>query len=290
MYDDPSTAVPGRPTSTGSAAGVAPGWYDDPHGRFDFRYHNGQRFTPDVSSSGQRFIDPLGVAPTPSSVAPPPAVSPHVAAALPPGWIPPPPTPRHPARSMAVQSMVFGLIGVVLAVVPFLFVIGALSAIAALVLGIVARRRIARSGATVGVERTGRGKAVAGIVLAPIALALCTAGFVFTRVTNRELDEYQNPGPLNIEITSCSIKDGEATALGTITNLDDRTRSYAVVVEFRDEGERVASERVEIDDVAPSDSASVAASRTVGDVAQADLTCTTRPVKGPYPFDLSPAA
>jgi len=25
-------------------------------------------------------------------------------------------------------------------------------------------------------------------------------------------------------------------------------------------------------------------------VAPADLTCTTRPVKGPYPFDLSPAA
>ena len=35
------------------------GWYPDPTGRFEYRYHNDQVWTADVSSSGQRFVDPL---------------------------------------------------------------------------------------------------------------------------------------------------------------------------------------------------------------------------------------
>ena len=35
------------------------GWYPDPTGRFEYRYHNDQVWTADVASAGQRFVDPL---------------------------------------------------------------------------------------------------------------------------------------------------------------------------------------------------------------------------------------
>ena len=41
-----------------------PGWYPDPSGRFEFRFHNGSLWTADVSTNGQRYVDPLGAAPS----------------------------------------------------------------------------------------------------------------------------------------------------------------------------------------------------------------------------------
>ena len=35
------------------------GWYPDPTGRFEYRYHNDRHWTADVSTNGQRYVDPL---------------------------------------------------------------------------------------------------------------------------------------------------------------------------------------------------------------------------------------
>src|SRR5688572_2691265 len=51
----------GGPTSPGGndPGQTTPGWYNDPAGRFEYRYHNGAVWTSDVASNGQRYVDPL---------------------------------------------------------------------------------------------------------------------------------------------------------------------------------------------------------------------------------------
>jgi hypothetical protein len=39
--------------------GVQPGWHPDPHGRFEFRYWDGSRWTANASRNGQQFTDPV---------------------------------------------------------------------------------------------------------------------------------------------------------------------------------------------------------------------------------------
>jgi hypothetical protein len=52
----------------------APGWYPDPGGTHDLRYHNGQNWTGDVSTAGIRAVESLGpsrsVGPGPSGTIP----------------------------------------------------------------------------------------------------------------------------------------------------------------------------------------------------------------------------
>ena len=270
MYDDPPAAV-------------SPGWYDDPHRRFEYRYHNGQRWTSDVSSGGQRLLDPLGVAPSPAAPhRPGPA---HAGAPVPPGWVQPGPAAKQPGRTTAVLSLVFGVVAVALALVPFLFVLGAMAAVAAFVLGIVTLRRIREAGSG---ERWGRGRAIAGIAMAPVALLLCGVGFVFTQITIREIDDYTDPGEYVISVDRCTIDHGAASASGTITNGSAKTREYIIRIEYRDQGRVVQTHQVDVPAVLPAADAPWTDGLYLGDVTSADLTCTAGQVTGPYPFDLSP--
>ena len=41
------------------------GWYPDPTGRFEYRFHNDQGWTADVSTGGRRSVDPLNTSSTP---------------------------------------------------------------------------------------------------------------------------------------------------------------------------------------------------------------------------------
>jgi hypothetical protein len=43
-------------------AAPGPAWYDDPAGRFDFRYWDGREWTHHVSRAGAAEVDPLGAA------------------------------------------------------------------------------------------------------------------------------------------------------------------------------------------------------------------------------------
>jgi Protein of unknown function (DUF2510) len=249
------------------------GWYPDPSGRYEFRYFNGQRWTSDVAVDGQRYVDQTPLA---DPVAPGPAAPPSGPAAI--AVVPHPPgvSAAAPGNAMAILSFLFGLGAVALGWTPFLFVIGAGLGVAALVLGIVVLRRRPT------VRKT-RGFAIAGVTLAPIGLALCAVGIILTGVTLREFDDYSNPGPLDVEVTSCTLDAGMATMAGTIENEDDRVRSYVIRIEFLDGIRGVERDGVAVDEVSPGATTEWSTQQFVGDV---DLDCRVRGVNGPYPFDL----
>ena len=128
---------------------------------------------------------------------------------------------------------------------------------------------------------------IAGFAL--LALGLCVLGFQFTRVTLREIDEYTEPGPYRVDIASCTGDRSFASVAGTVTNEDDRERSYVLIVEFRTDGRVRARERIEVDDVPAGTTAPWSGGRYLTDLVAADLDCTLDEVTGPYPFGLEPA-
>ncbi len=234
------------------------GWHPDPSGRYDFRYYNGQRWTSDVSVAGQRFVEP--------SVAP--AMS---------------PVPQFdPAnrRGLALASFCVGLSSLLVAWLPFVFVLGIVGAIIAVVLGCIARGRIRRN------EAGGQGFVTAGILLSVAALAASVLGFMFTRVVLRELDDFLEPGPYDARIDNCNVNDRLATVEGSITNLDDEQRSYTITVEYRLDGRRLALDIVKVSDVAPDATATFVASEFVDadDADSTDLICSIETVTGPALF------
>jgi len=229
------------------------GWFRDPAGRYELRWFNGERWTGDVAVDGRRYVDQVAVG-----------------------------TRRHGASATtAVLALVFGLTSVALAWMPFMFVLAIPGAIAAFVLGVVALRRIRAQRAA------GRRRAVAGIALAPLALALCPVGVLLTRATVREFQAYLEPGAHEVRRTTCSLTDGVAMIGGTITNLDDEERSYVVLVELVDGRRVVARGRTDVTDVAPGETVPWSATRRIGELRRADeLVCRVGGVDGPPPFGL----
>lgn len=133
-----------------------PGWFPDPTGRHDHRWWDGAAWTGHVADAGVAGLDPLGT-----------TVPATARATWPPAPQGAPVVPSMPARRgvdpVAVVALLAGLVGLPLLFAP---VIGLIAPTAALVLGLVARSRIRRSG------RPGRGAATSGIVLGGIGLAL----------------------------------------------------------------------------------------------------------------------
>jgi hypothetical protein len=255
----------------------AAGWYHDPVHRFEFRWFNGERWTADVSVNGRRFVDDLGVGP---------AVRPDGQSEFdrPTHFGPPPfqPSDRPPTlpRTLAILAFIFGLGGLAISWVPFLFVVGAAGAITALILGTVARRRI-RSG-----TQAGRGLAIAGMVLAVVALCTCVVGFLFTRAVVREILEYAEPGPYDAALTGCTAVDGRVTIAGSIDNLDDRTRDYVMVIEVSEQGVYLTTAHIVVDDVDAGEHRDWDSSRFLDDVENNDPVCRLVDVTGPSPFGL----
>lgn len=253
----------------------AAGWYHDPVHRFEFRWFNGQRWTADVSIDGRRFVDDLGVGPVD-----------HTAASRGPaaGFGPPAfrPSDRPPSlpKTLAVLAFIFGIGGLAIAWVPFLFVVGGAGAITSLILGTIAHRRI-RSGV-----QSGRGLAVAGMVLAVAALCTCVVGFLFTRSVVREILEYAEPGPFDAELTSCTAEDGRVAIAGSIDNLDDRTRDYVMVIEVSERGVYVATARINVDDVDADEHRSWDSTRFLDAIEDDKPACRLVDITGPSPFGL----
>lgn len=244
------------------------GWHPDPYGRYEFRYFNGQRWTSDVSVDGQRFVDP-GM---PGAVQP--AFAPH--GSWPPGWAPQLPGDRPPTRGFALAAFWVGLSSFVFGWVPFVFVLAALGAITALVFGLLALGRV-RSG-----QGTGRGFAIAGLVLGVAALGACVAGLAFTRAVVRELDAYLDVGEHQAQIDTCTVTDGLVRADGSITNQDTLERTYTIVIGYRSGSELLDSDQVSVPLVAAGETATFHASAFVSDDP---ITCTIESVSGPIPFD-----
>lgn len=225
------------------------GWHPDPSGRFEFRYFNGQRWTSDVASDGRRLVD----GGTPES-------------------------PR-PGRGLAVASLVIALCSVATAWVPFLFVLAAGGAVVAFVFGLRARRWLAGA--------NGTGLATAGLVLAPIALALCSVGVVLTTLVLREVDRYLSPGRHELVADlPCTVSDGVARLTGSISNLEAGARDYRITVEALENDRVVERVRVTVEDVGPGSTEAWLAEMPVGGADA--VTCRVREVRGPSPFGVEP--
>jgi hypothetical protein len=125
-------------------AGVSPRWSDDPTGRHESRFWDGQAWTAYVADSGVQTIDP-------------------------PQLLPPSGFPKYDdgqvstrTNGLAIASMVLGIV--------WIFWIGSVLAV---IFGHVALRGIKRSA---GAER-GRGMALAGLVLGYLAIAVFAVSF-----------------------------------------------------------------------------------------------------------------
>jgi hypothetical protein len=240
------------------------GWYPDPAARFELRYHNGVAWTADVSTDGDRFVDPLGA--QPGAAGPQHASQPKA------------------KNSAATASMVLGIIAIGLGWLPFIFALAAVLGILAIVLGLRARRRAKTPGPQFGV---GSGMATAGLILGPIGLLACVGGLIFSIVMVGAIDRFENPAANNTAITSCERDGNDVTAKGELTNASDDTASFTVRVSFvrpgTDNQRRQAN--VIVSDVEPGQTRSFEAVRSV---TLEEVDCIIGSVRGELPFGVDP--
>lgn len=236
-----------------------PGWLPDPHGRYELRYHNGVEWTADVSRDGQRFVDPLG-------------------------------RRRAGGNGAAIASLVLGIVAITFGWLPFLFVVGAICGILAIVLG----RRARRSAADAPTGDARRGAATAGMITGATGLAACALGVALTGAVIDEVDRFRRPEPHTATIDDCTVERGPdgtstATARGVIVNDGDDTGDFTVTVQFVRPGTRSAQRTavVALDDVAPGGSAGFEVGRAV---RLDDVECRIGEVTGPWPFGIRLAA
>ena len=252
----------------------ASGWFPDPLGRYEYRYHNGVVWTADVSVDGTRYVDPHHMdAGTPFST---PFATPF---ATPFGR-----TMGPPSRTLSVLSLIAGIVAVATAWMPFIVAIGAAAAVAAVALSIVALLRV-RDG-----RASGRGPAIAGAVLGVVALGLCSVGVVLTGRAIDEFAAYSDPGPVDVQIGSCEPGGVRSAALGgTVENMSDETRDYVIVFELFDGLDSYGTTRFAVDDVDPGERRNWDLDIRI-DSAADDLRCEVFDITGPFPFDLEPAS
>lgn len=242
------------------------GWHPDPTGRHEFRYHNGVSWTADVSDGGQRFIDPapeLTGHPAPGAMSSPGA---------------PPVAPPRTRNAAATASLVFGVVALVFAPLPFVFVLGALAAVFALGLGWVGYRRSRPTG-------LGRSRAIAGLLTGGVGLVAVALGVFLTIELSEAIDRYENPGAHEVSEVSCSNDGAAWIAAGTIENRSEQSRSYLLTVEFVRPGTDNAQvrSRVEVGSVEPGEAGAFEVRRQV---PLDDVECRVTEVDGPAPFGL----
>jgi Protein of unknown function (DUF2510) len=260
------------PVSEQRAAG---GWYPDPTGRFEFRYHNGVGWTADVSTGGRRFVDQLGQFGQPT------------------GWpITPGASGQTPGKGMAVAAFVIGLVSLSIAWLPFLFVLAAVGAVLSVIFGVLGLRNAARH------DGYGRGYAIAGIVLAVAAALLCIAGFLFTRAVLREVGDFLDPGEYEVELTRCDTEERSTdsqpnvvfvvprlvTVEGNITNLGEQATSYTITLDYLVNGVRTESDTVTVSTVQAGETTAFEATAFVETATP--VACVVAEVFGPTPFDV----
>ena len=220
------------------------GWHPDPLGRYEYRYFNGHEWTADVSGRGERFVDPAGVEATAT-------------------------TPPKSGHGLATAAFVIGLVSLLGAWIPFVFVLAAAGAITSIALGVAA------------LKKPQPGFAIAGIVLSIAALLTCIAGFAFTRLVVREVEAYLQPGPHTPTITTCKIVDGAMSFAGTWRNDDSVVHDYTVVIEYVVAGSTKGTDDIIVKTLAPNEVTPLTSNAIV--IASGNATCKLS-VYGPTPF------
>ncbi|CAB4888366.1 unannotated protein [freshwater metagenome] len=246
----------------------AAGWYPDPIHRFEYRYYNGTAWTGDVSVAGHRYIDPL------------PGTALGAGGAGGAAWAP----QRGPttARPRAIAALALALSSILTGWVPFLCAVALVAAILAVVFGFSALAR-SRAEQQTNPHNDGRRMALASIMLAPIACAVCGVGIWLTVVTVREFDQFSYVGTYAVTTTRCAVQADAAHFEGTITNESDTTQSYHLMAEFLRAGTTnvLYTAGVDITGVAPGATQPWSIEHTV---TVAKLDCRISAVTGPLPF------
>lgn len=257
-------------------SGVQPGWYADPLRRFELRYYNGAAWTADVSTGGDRFVDPMGVAVDPGGPQRSGGAGSVDGAGSVEGRGAGDGSNANPA---ATAAMVLGIIAIAVAWLPFVVVVGALAGILAVVFGVVGRRRAGPSG-------DGRSRATIGLITGTSALVAAVLGVVLTFIVLDEYDAYVDPSPHEVTITSCEVVGSRSSATGTLENLGTESTDFSVLIGFvrpgTDNPHRTS--RVVLDEVGAGASADFEAERQVELDA---VDCIVVEVTGPLPFGLS---
>lgn len=233
-------------------AGGRPGWFPDPWGRWDLRWHNGAQWTADVSSDGRRFVDPLGTSGA------------TVVAGT--------------GERSGAAAVALGALALTFAWMPVFVVFGVVSALAAVIVAMRARTRMRRAGApTPRLVRI-------GLILGSGAMVVAVFGVWLTTVFVGEVRRYTEIGPYAVEVTSCTVVDEFAVAEGRITNRSDGQRDYRVVVSLLDRFRSVATIGALVYEVDPGATGSFTVRSFVGDLDAGDLACEVDDVTGPLPF------
>lgn len=208
-----------------------PGWYPDPTGRYEYRWHSGTSWTGDVAVNGRHFVDIDGLRSIDA--------------------------PRG-GRRLAVAALVIALCSLAVAWLPVLFAFSVVGGLSSAGMGIAAVRK-ARD------DSSANGLAKGALAVAAAALCLSVLGGILTVQLGDELAQIidEEPGPYEIDIDEC-ISDGSLLiARGTIENLDDSERHYDVTISISDlAGVELARGTTSVLDVAPSGSAAFTLSET----------------------------
>jgi hypothetical protein len=233
------------------------GWYPDPTSRFELRYHNGAAWTADVSTDGERYVDPNGARPSAT-----------------------PPTAPQGRNPHATASMVLGIVAIVIGWMPFVVALGAIAAVLAVVFGTIGRTRAKRSG-------TGGSFAVTGLITGAVGLLVCVGGVLLTVSLVNAIDDFENPPEHSVMITSCGRDGAEVTATGELTNLSTSASEFSVRLFFvrpgTDNPRRQAL--VELGSVAPAERVTFEVTRAV---AVDEIDCIVKAVRGPLPYGIDP--
>ena len=239
-----------RHKGTSTVSSVS-GWYPDPARRFDYRFHNGDVWTADVSKAGRRYVDGLPIEP-----------------------------PRRRGNGLAVAGMVCGITGLTIGWLPFIAFLGLVTSVVGLVCSLVGLARSRTTGA-------GRGFAVAGIATSALGIAAAAVGILLTVVLVRMIDEFYEPGPVEARLTACTVGGSDVTFTGVVRNQSDEERTYSVLVEV-DVGLVERQRRVTVDDVPAGASEEFTGRARLAVPVDEAPACRIVSVDGPLPFGLDP--
>ncbi|MEU8520267.1 DUF4190 domain-containing protein [Streptomyces sp. NBC_01216] len=120
-------------------------------------------------------------------------------------WGPPPPM-RQARNGLGIAAMVTGIVGLVLGIIPFLFWLGGVMGVVALVLGLVGHARARRG------EASDKGAALAGVILGAVTIVVSLVWLVVIVVAVGEVaddmrEEIQEQGT----VTSAPSEPGPGT-------------------------------------------------------------------------------
>src|SRR5262245_48871221 len=122
--------------------------------------------------------------------------------------------PQKQSNGLAIAALVVGIVGVLFGFIPFTFILARILGALALVFGFVGLSRAKR-------VFTGKGMALAGVILGGLAVVLGIVGVAIVASSVDHLKDQFGPAlasDSSLEVNSCTVDSfGFATASGTIT-------------------------------------------------------------------------